>query len=121
MALKFIVVDDMPPPLFYAQAALRSIGEIVALGRNGKDAIRLCEEHRPDVVILDIAMPEMTGSEAARKILADGTARFVCLATSQRQESIIAPLVKLGAYVVTKPYEKRTLRQEIEAIVNGQA
>src|SRR5436190_8362982 len=42
---------------------------IVGEARNGKEAVRLVEEHRPDVVLMDIHMPDMNGVEATREIM----------------------------------------------------
>ena len=53
--------------------------ELIALGENGEDAIRLCEQHRPELLLCDIAMPRMGGIEATRLIKAQEQPPVVAL------------------------------------------
>ena len=45
--------------------------EVVGEAENGRKAIQMAEEHKPDVVVMDIGMPELNGIEATRRIVAD--------------------------------------------------
>lgn len=66
-----LVADDEP---LLREALVRQLGEawpeldIVAQARNGRDAVRLFEEHQPEVCFLDVQMPGLSGVEAARRI-----------------------------------------------------
>ena len=71
-ALRVLVVDDNALvrealcELLWTEADI----EVVCQASNGKDAVRLAKKHQPDLVLLDIAMPEMNGIDAARWIKA---------------------------------------------------
>ena len=68
--MKILIIDDEP----LARQRLHSVidelgcGDVIAEGGNGEEALALCQQHLPDVVLLDIRMPGMGGIEAARHI-----------------------------------------------------
>lgn len=64
-----LVVDDDENQRFLCQEILTEEGYDVILAENGKQALRIVEERNPDLVILDIVMPEMDGMEAMPRIL----------------------------------------------------
>lgn len=70
--LKTILVDDHADFRRLAQALLSELDaiELVAMGADGEEAVRLCEQHRPDLLLCDIAMPKMGGIQATRLIKA---------------------------------------------------
>lgn len=116
--MRVIIADDMRPALNFAKRALRDAGhEIVGLAVNGREAIALCEKLRPDVVILDISMPVMTGDVAAKAILEAGTAKHVVVASSVSMGGMFDHLRALGCKTVGKPYDQKKLPKELAAIV----
>lgn len=70
MTIKVVIVDDEPHARKYIREMLRREPGVEILGEagNGKDAARLIEERRPDLVFLDIQMPEMNGFEMLAKL-----------------------------------------------------
>lgn len=114
--MRFVVADDMRPARLYASRILANLGQVVGEAGDGREAVTLCSRHRPDVVLLDYSMPIMTGAQAARAILAAGSARFVCMATSVHQDAAIAEMRKLGVHIVGKPYYDHRLLREISEI-----
>ena len=48
---------------------------VIAVGKNGREAVEIADSTRPDVIIMDINMPEMTGFEATRRIMATNPIR----------------------------------------------
>lgn len=113
----FVIADDQNRARDFAHRILRDMGQVVGLAKNGREAVDLCATLRPDVVLLDVSMPEMGGDVAARQILAAGTARFVVMATSARQDAILSSLRALGAHVVTKPFYETDLQREMRRII----
>jgi CheY-like chemotaxis protein len=64
-----LVVDDDENQRFLCQEVLTDEGYTVLVAKDGKEALRKVEQKRPDLVILDIVMPEMDGMEAMTRIL----------------------------------------------------
>ena len=66
MAIRIVLADDMPELRRLVRAALRAYGdfEVVGEATDGVEAVDLAATHRPDMVLLDIAMPNMDGLEA---------------------------------------------------------
>ena len=71
--------------------------ELVGQGSNGLEAIQLCEEHQPDLVLMDIVMPVMDGVEATKRILEkQPDIKILALSSFQDQDTIRA-MLKSGA------------------------
>ena len=66
-----LIVDDHARNLKLARDVLLAAGFRTLVARNGAEAIALAAEHLPDVILMDLRLPDMDGAEAAR-ILADG-------------------------------------------------
>jgi two-component system, response regulator PdtaR len=117
--MRIVVADDMRPCRLFAVRILSRIGEVVGQAINGKEAIEMCARLRPDLVLLDCQMPIVTGQEAARTIIAAGTAKYVITATAVRQAVVLDALAKLGAHNVAKPYYEEQLLREVREIVDA--
>jgi two-component system response regulator NreC len=70
---------------------------VVAEASDGREALRLAEEHRPDVAVMDIAMPVLNGIEATRQIVERCTATAVIMLSMHHDESYIARALNAGA------------------------
>lgn len=70
MTMKILIIDDEPLARQRLQSVIDDLGAgtIVAQGATGEEALDLCQQHQPDVVLLDIRMPGMNGIEAAHHI-----------------------------------------------------
>jgi two-component system, NarL family, response regulator LiaR len=71
--------------------------ELVAHASNGREAIALCEEHQPDVIIMDVIMPEMNGIDATRVIHERYPAVKVLALSSFQDESSVREMMQVGA------------------------
>ncbi|HIQ01964.1 MAG TPA: response regulator transcription factor [Anaerolineales bacterium] len=71
--------------------------EVVAEAGNGAEAVRLAEQHRPDIAVLDIRMPGVTGVEAARRIKAQIPQVRVLILTAYDDDPYIFALLQAGA------------------------
>lgn len=121
--MKVIVIDDDR----LVSVSLRTILEadpeieVVALGNSGGEAIALYDEHKPDILLMDIRMDGMTGLEAGELILAeDRDARILYLTTFLDDEYIIKAL-KIGAkgYLLKQAFE--SIVPAIKAVYSGQS
>ena len=81
--LKILLVDDHPGFIGAAMRHLRKLAwaNVVGTAGNGIEAIAQCETLRPDVVLMDMAMPEMGGLQAARMIKAQDQPPYIVIAS----------------------------------------
>lgn len=71
--------------------------EVVAEAGDGRECLQMAAHHSPDVVMMDVAMPEMNGIEAARRIIADNPKTHVVMLSMHRDESYVLRSLKAGA------------------------
>jgi two-component system, NarL family, response regulator NreC len=94
--------------------------EIVAEASDGRECIQLAEEHLPDVVMMDIAMPKMNGIEATRRILAANPAVSVVILSMHQDESYILQSLKAGAKgYLLKDSAREDVLGAIRAVAQG--
>jgi len=88
--------------------------EVVGETGRGDQAVALCRELQPDVAVLDIKMPGLTGIEAARELSADKVCAVVIL-TAFSQRDVIAQATEAGALAyLVKPFQKNDVVPAIE-------
>jgi two-component system, NarL family, response regulator NreC len=96
--------------------------QVVAEAANGREAVALAEEHRPDVAVMDIAMPLLNGSEAARQITAKLPEVAVVILSMHSDEAYVLKALKAGArgYLV-KDSADDDLIQAVKAVSQGKS
>lgn len=112
---KIMIVDDAA----YMRLLLRDLlfsanHEIVAEATNGNEAVQLYKLHRPDIVTMDMTMPEKDGISALKEIREfDSTAKVImCSAMGQKQLVLDAILAGAKDFIV-KPFQKDMVLQAI--------
>jgi DNA-binding NarL/FixJ family response regulator len=91
--------------------------EVCGEASNGRDAVALADELEPDIVVLDISMPELNGLDAARQILADHPGTEVLILTMHDSEELIKQVLAVGARgYMLKSDASRQLVAAIEAL-----
>jgi len=122
MSIKIILADDHAiirqglTPLFEVEQGM----ELLAQTGNGREAWELIESLQPDVAILDISMPEMTGIEVARRIAEGGFSTQVILLTMHEDPSAVLEAQEAGASgYVLKDNSFDELVQAVHTVVAG--
>jgi len=97
--ITIVVADDQPVILFGIRAMLEYETDfsVLATAANGRLAVEAAAEHRPDVVVMDIRMPELDGITATRRILDAQTARAVLMITTFDDEEYLLDSARAGA------------------------
>lgn len=120
--MKIVIIDDdnlVSLSLNTILSAQDDI-EVSAVGDSGQQAVKLYEEHMPDVMLMDIRMQGMTGLEAAEKILAKYPDAKILLLTTFSDDEYIVKAISLGAkgYILKQAFE--SIAPALRAVNNGQ-
>lgn len=118
--LTFIVVDDA---VFMRTVLKRMLTEasyqVVGEAGNGLEAIQLAEKLQPDMMTLDITMPEMDGIQAIDGILKVSPNTKIIMCSAMGQQSKVVEAIKKGAKdFIVKPFEKTRVLQAINNVRN---
>jgi len=113
MAISILIADDHG----VLRAGLRALlnaeedFEVVGEAANGTETLRLAERLRPDVVLMDIGLPDMDGLEATRHLLEQSQNVRVLLLTVHEDEALVREAVQVGAagYVVKRAVESELI------------
>jgi two-component system chemotaxis response regulator CheY len=109
--VKVMAVDDSKTMLAMIAAHLKGSNfEVVATALNGQEALAKYEQHKPTLVLLDMVMPEMTGSEILQRLLEADQAVCVVMVSSIGTEETVQDCLKKGAKsFLQKPLLKDTM------------
>ena len=122
MKTKVILVDDDIDTLEIFQDYLEMKGvDVLDTGNNGKAAVELFLKHKPDVVLLDVMMPEYDGFFGLENILKRDNDAKVIMVTADKTQKTKEKLLGLNASAILyKPYEITTVLKTIEQVKNGE-
>lgn len=118
--IKILLVDDEQDILEFVGYALKKEGFTVFTALNGKDAIITAKKENPDLIILDIMMPEMDGIETCREIRAIPALKDVIITflTARNEDYSQIAGFEVGADdYITKPVRPRVLTSRIKALL----
>ncbi|HEV2988383.1 MAG TPA: response regulator [Candidatus Angelobacter sp.] len=121
--IRYLVVDDS---VFARKNVAKMVeafgGEIVGEAGDGCTAITEFDRTSPDMVLMDITMPQMEGIEAAERIVrAHPDARIVMVSSVGYQENIVAALQKGARHFVQKPVKAEILYEVIKYVMGDDA
>jgi len=120
MIRRVLIVDDEPNIVTSLEFLMRGSDYEVRVARNGEEALRLAESFRPDVVLLDVMMPQRSGFEVCRKIRENPALRSVkiIMLTAKGRDAEREKGLNLGAnaYVI-KPFSTKELMNTVRALL----
>jgi two-component system, NarL family, response regulator DevR len=120
--IRIVVVDDHEVVRVGLCESLEAEPDMVVVGdaRTGADAVRVAQEHQPDVMLLDVKLEDMDGPDVCRRILTLAPKIAVVMFTGHTQEGLILRSLAAGAkgYVI-KDVELAELKQAIRSVRRG--
>ncbi len=117
MSKKIMVVDDEPRLTSLLEAYLSQEGFHVVTASNGREALFLARQEKPDLIILDILMPEMDGYEFMRLQRKERETPIILLTAKVEEDDKVIGL-EIGADdYVTKPFRPRELTARVRAVL----
>lgn len=119
--ISFVVVDDAVFMRTIIRKMVEQVEEYKVVGEasNGREAIEAADKHKPDIMTLDITMPEMDGIAAVPEILQVSPNTRIIMVSAMGQQSMVIEAIKMGARdFVIKPFEKSRVYQAIKNVLS---
>lgn len=115
---KVLVVEDSPTDLANIRGIVSDAGCVAVTATNGVEALALAKSERPDLIFMDIIMPDMDGYEACRKLSGDGDTKDipVVFVTSKDQKADrIWAQMQGGRDLIAKPFTAEQIVDQLKA------
>jgi DNA-binding response OmpR family regulator len=124
MTKKILIADDEPSIVTAVEFLLRREGYEVEIARDGSEALERIEASRPDLVVLDVMMPQKSGYEVCRTIREreDWRDIKIIMLSAKGRDAEVTKGMTMGADVyVTKPFSTRDLMGRVRALLERAA
>jgi two-component system response regulator MprA len=117
---RILVVDDEPRVAGLLRDALVELGYGAEIALNGPDALARILVYEPDIVLLDVLMPGMSGVEVLERLRCDHPAVAVIMVTANQDEAAARAMLARGAFdYVPKPFDLRVIERVVCAAVGA--
>lgn len=117
---RILIAEDQEDLREMIAYALRLEGHQVLSAADGEEALEQAHEHTPDLFILDIAMPRMSGYQLCRHLREDSqfeNSPIIIISARGLQEEVLAGLNAGAAVYIRKPFEPETLMARVKALL----
>lgn len=116
---KVLIVDDAAFMRMMIKDILEKNGfQVVGEANNGIKAVELYKKERPDVVTMDITMPDMDGIDAVKEIKAFDPAAKIIMCSAMGQQTMVMDAIKAGARdFIVKPFQPDRVLEAIKKVV----
>ncbi|MDP2181540.1 MAG: response regulator [Actinomycetota bacterium] len=122
MSRTILVVDDAAFMRMMIRDILAKEGYVIHEAVNGRDAVEKYGEVRPDLVTMDITMPEMNGLEALREIRSGDSSARVLMVSAMGQQRMIVEALESGAMdFLVKPFQPTKVLETVKKCLQSQA
>ncbi|MCL5056913.1 MAG: response regulator [Actinobacteria bacterium] len=120
MSKSILIVDDAAfMRMMIKNILLKNGFEVVGEAENGKIAVDMYRETKPDLVTMDITMPEMEGIEAVKAIREIDPNASIIMCSAMGQQSMVMDAIQAGAKdFIVKPFQQDRLLQAIERVLS---
>jgi two-component system, NarL family, response regulator LiaR len=120
---RVITADDDPFARRVIKSALQAAGmTVIAEAKNGREAVQLTLHYRPDVVVIDVVMPELDGILATRQILRTRPDQLIVVLTGDEEDEFGLPALQAGAVgFLSKEADISALPRALEGVLQGEA
>jgi DNA-binding response OmpR family regulator len=118
---RILIVDDEPKITQLVRDYLERSGFAVVTARDGREAVMRARTDRPDLIVLDLGLPDLDGLDVTRQLRRDSQVPIIMLTARDDEADLVAGL-ELGADdYVTKPFSPRELVARVRAVLRRQA
>src|SRR5436309_13598065 len=121
-AIRVVLADDHTVVRTGLKAVLSAARDIQVVGeaQNGREAVAMAERLNPDVIVMDLTMPDVDGTAATKEIVQKGLRSRVLVLTMHLEDDYLVPLMEAGAagYLV-KSVADRELVDAVRAVAGG--
>lgn len=117
---KVLIVDNSPPQVFSLKKMIESWGHYALTAENTNDALSIARQHQPNVILMDIVMPGMSGFEAIRKLSRDQTTQqipVIFISKKDGEADRIWGMRQGASAYITKPVNPETLLAAISEAI----
>lgn len=124
MTRRILIAEDEPSIVLSLEFLLSEAGHEVFTATTGADALKLAQERKPDLIVLDVMLPVVNGFEVCRTLRADPDFRGtrILMLTARGREQEVARGLALGANAyITKPFGTREFMKVVEDLLKGEA
>ncbi|MHB8140836.1 MAG: response regulator [Vulcanimicrobiaceae bacterium] len=119
MSKKILIVDDAVVMRMMIKGILAKNGfDVVGEAQNGVEAVDKYKQLQPDLVTMDMVMPEMDGITAVRQIMAVDPNAKIIMCTSMGQQALVVEAIQAGAKsFITKPFQPPKILETINKVL----
>lgn len=119
MLARILIVDDAKFMRMTLSNILKKANhEVVGEAENGKDAVQMYRELKPDLVTMDITMPEMSGIDAVKTIKSEFPAARIIMCSAMGQQKMVVEAIEMGAKdFLIKPFDEPRVLDAIDRVL----
>jgi len=119
VAKKILITDDAAFMRMMIKNIVTKAGyEVIGEAENGAQAVEMYKEHKPDLVTMDITMPEMDGIQTVKAIKEIDPNANIVMCSAMGQQAMVMEAIQAGAKdFIVKPFQQDRILQTIERII----